>query len=67
MTVIFSNGLEKAALPVSRYILSKSKHLHNKEIAELLKISEKTVESQLNKASKFMRESLLPYTDKLNI
>ncbi len=51
-------------LPPARrniYILSRVKNLPNKEIAALLDISENTVESQLNKATQFMRKNLLPY------
>jgi len=51
-------------LPPARrniYILSRVKNLPNKEIATLLDISENTVESQLNKATQFMRKNLLPY------
>lgn len=51
-------------LPPSRrniYVLSRVKNLPNKEIAALLDISENTVESQLNKATQFMRKNLLPY------
>lgn len=53
-------------LPPSRrrvYILSKIEHFSNKEIASLLNISENTVESQLNKASHFIRQRLAPYCD----
>jgi RNA polymerase sigma-70 factor (family 1) len=53
-------------LPPARrrvYILSKVKHLSNKEIAKLLDISENTVESQLNKATHFMRQQLAPYCE----
>jgi len=51
-------------LPPARrniYVLSRVKNLPNKEIAALLDISENTVESQLNKATQFMRKNLLPY------
>jgi len=51
-------------LPPARrniYTLSRVKNLPNKEIAALLAISENTVESQLNKATQFMRKNLLPY------
>lgn len=51
-------------LPPARrniYVLSRVKNLPNKEIAALLHISENTVESQLNKATQFMRKNLLPY------
>ncbi|WP_243349322.1 RNA polymerase sigma factor [Parabacteroides sp. FAFU027] len=53
-------------LPPARrkvYILSRVKHLPNKEIAALLDISENTVESQLTKATRFMRENLSPYCE----
>lgn len=53
-------------LPPSRrkvYILSKIEHFSNKEIATLLNISENTVESQLNKATHFMRQQLAPYCE----
>jgi RNA polymerase sigma-70 factor (family 1) len=53
-------------LPPARrkvYILSRVKHLPNKEIAALLDISENTVESQLNKATHFMRRNLTPYCE----
>ncbi|HRZ97208.1 MAG TPA: RNA polymerase sigma-70 factor [Paludibacter sp.] len=55
-------------LPPARrniYILSRVKNLPNKEIAALLEISENTVESQLNKATQFMRKNLLPYCNVL--
>ncbi|MFZ4454947.1 MAG: RNA polymerase sigma factor [Bacteroidales bacterium] len=51
-------------LPPARrqvYILSRLKHLPNREIAQMLNISENTVESQLTKATQFMRKNLLPY------
>jgi RNA polymerase sigma-70 factor (ECF subfamily) len=51
-------------LPPARrkvYILSRIKHLPNKEIAAMLDISENTVESQLTKATQFMRKNLMPY------
>jgi RNA polymerase sigma-70 factor (ECF subfamily) len=51
-------------LPPARrqvYILSRLKHLPNREIAQMLNISENTVESQLSKATQFMRKNLLPY------
>jgi RNA polymerase sigma-70 factor (ECF subfamily) len=50
-------------LPPARrkiFILSRMKHLPNKEIASLLDISQNTVESQLNKATQFMRRNLSP-------
>ena len=51
-------------LPPARrqvYILSRLKHVPNREIAQMLNISENTVESQLTKATQFMRKNLLPY------
>lgn len=48
-------------LPPARreiYLLSRQKHLSNREIALLLNISENTVESQLTKASSFLREEI---------
>ena len=51
-------------LPPARrqiYILSKLRHYSNKEIASMLSISENTVESQLSKASKYIRTRLAPY------
>ena len=52
-------------LPPARrkvYVLSRVKNLPNKEIAALLNITENTVESQLNKATQFLRKNLAPYT-----
>ena len=57
-------------LPPARgkiYKLSRVKNLPNKEIAALLDISENTVESQLNKATQFMRKNLLPYCNLIAI
>jgi RNA polymerase sigma-70 factor (family 1) len=51
-------------LPAARrkvYILSRMKHLPNREIAAMLNISENTVESQLTKATQFLRQNLSPY------
>lgn len=48
-------------MPPSRrkiFSLSREQHLSNKEIASLLDISENTVESQMNKALKFLRVKL---------
>ena len=48
-------------LPPARreiYQLSRQQQLSNREIAVLLKISENTVESQLTKASSFLREEV---------
>src|ERR1035437_6072258 len=58
-----SNRLIEQLPPARRniYILSRVKNLPNKEIAALLDISENTVESQLNKATQFMKKNLLPY------
>lgn len=53
-------------LPPARkqiYELSKQKHLSNKAIAELLNLSENTVESQLSKANTFVRNKLLIHYD----
>lgn len=53
-------------LPPARrnvFILSKIKNLSNKEIAAVLNISENTVESQLTKASKYLRMKLMPYKE----
>jgi len=53
-------------LPPARrkvYILSRIKHMSNKEIAVLLDISENTVESQLYKSTQFMRRHLTPYLE----
>lgn len=47
------------------YKLSKKKYLKNKEIAEILQISESTVEKQLASAIKFVREELIKYYDKI--
>lgn len=51
-------------LPPARrqvFVLSRMKNMPNKEIAALLDISENTVESQLNKALRYMRQNLVPY------
>ena len=51
-------------LPPARrniYILSRVKNLPNREIAALLDISENTVESQLYKATQYIRKNLLSY------
>lgn len=63
------NNLIEQLPPARRniYILSRVKNLPNKEIASMLKISENTVESQLNKATKFLRKNLLPYYNLLVI
>lgn len=48
-------------LPPARkkiYLLSRQQRLSNREIASLLNISENTVESQLTKASSFLREEV---------
>ena len=52
-------------LPPARreiYILSKIKNLPNKEIASMLNISENTVDSQLYKASVYLRKMLSQYS-----
>lgn len=52
-------------LPPARreiYILSKIKNLPNKEIASMLNISESTVDSQLYKASVYLRKMLSQYS-----
>lgn len=51
-------------LPPARrqvFVLSRIKNMPNREIASFLDISENTVESQLNKAIRFMRQNLKPY------
>ncbi|MEA4983290.1 MAG: RNA polymerase sigma-70 factor [Paludibacter sp.] len=53
-------------LPPARrnvYILSKIKNLPNKEIAAKMNISENTVESQLSKATKYLRMKLSTYKE----
>lgn len=55
-------------LPPSRkkiFILSKRKHLTNKEIAVELNISESTVATQLSLALKFMKDKLMAHYDEL--
>ena len=55
-------------LPESRkkiFLLSKREHYTNKEIAQMLNISESTVATQLSLAVKFMREQFLKHYDKL--
>ena len=49
------------------FILSKQSELSNKEIANRLDISVKTVENQITIALKKLREALLPHRDKLFI
>ncbi len=41
--------------------LSRFEHLSNREVAETLEISVKTVENQMTKALQIMRKELLPY------
>lgn len=57
------NSLIQELPPARRnvYILSKIKNLPNKEIAARMNISENTVESQLAKATKYLRMKLSPY------
>ena len=55
-------------LPAQRkkiFILSKSQNYTNKEIAEMMGISESTVATQLSLAVKFMREQLMKHYDKI--
>ena len=55
-------------LPVQRkkiFILSKRQNYTNKEIAEMMGISESTVATQLSLAVKFMREQLMKHYDKI--
>ena len=55
-------------LPAQRkkiFILSKRRNYTNKEIAEMMGISESTVATQLYLAVKFMREQLMKHYDKI--
>lgn len=55
-------------LPTQRkkiFILSKRQNYTNKEIAEMMGISESTVATQLSLAVKFMREQLMKHYDKI--
>lgn len=55
-------------LPAQRkkiFILSKRQNCTNKEIAEMMGISESTVATQLSLAVKFMREQLMKHYDKI--
>ena len=55
-------------LPAQRkkiFILSKRQNYTNKEIAEVMGISESTVATQLSLAVKFMREQLMKHYDKI--
>ena len=47
------------------FILSKRQNYTNKEIAEMMGISESTVATQLSLAVKFMREQLMKHYDKI--
>ncbi len=47
------------------FLLSKKEELSNKEIADRLGVSLKTVENQMTIALKKLRECLLPYRDKI--
>lgn len=51
-------------LPPARrkvFILSRINNMSNREIATMLQISENTVESQINKSLKFLRQNMVPY------
>ncbi|MCG8699992.1 MAG: RNA polymerase sigma-70 factor [Bacteroidales bacterium] len=48
------------------YILRRQEDLSLKEIAEKLNISSKTVENQLTKALKILKDSVKPYVEKYN-
>lgn len=55
-------------LPAQRkkiFILSKRQNYTNKEIAEMMGISESTVATQLSLAVRFMREQLMKHYDKI--
>ena len=55
-------------LPAQRkkiFILSKRQNYTNKEIAEMMGISESTVATQLSLSVKFMREQLMKHYDKI--
>lgn len=55
-------------LPAQRkkiFILSKRQNFTNKEIAEMMGISESTVATQLSLAVKFMREQMMKHYDKV--
>ncbi|WP_294548161.1 RNA polymerase sigma-70 factor [uncultured Bacteroides sp.] len=55
-------------LPAQRkkiFILSKRQNYTNKEIAEMMGISESTVATQLSLAVKFMREQMMKHYDKV--
>jgi RNA polymerase sigma-70 factor (ECF subfamily) len=57
-------------LPPARkqiFILSRKEMLSNKEIAQQLRISESTVQTQLSKAISFMKEHLTKYYDHIII
>lgn len=56
----YINSLVEELPPARREIfrLSRNEHLSYREIAERLSISEKTVETQLNRALRFLREKL---------
>lgn len=59
------NGLPERCGQIFK--LSKNENLSNKEIAELLGVSIKTVENQMTIALRKLRETLQPYREKLFI
>lgn len=55
-------------LPPARkqiFVLSRKEMLSNKEIAEKLQISESTIQTQLSKATSFMKKHLAKYCDQI--
>lgn len=65
---ILNSAIEQLA-PKCReiFLLSKHEELSNREIAERLNISVKTVENQMTIALKKLREYLIPYREKIFI
>lgn len=65
---ILDSGVEQLS-PKCReiFLLSKREELSNREIAERLNISVKTVENQMTIALKKLREYLIPYREKIFI